>query len=401
MSRATRVKSPDANLEFQKVLGSESVPKSILKICHLGHGNPRHKYRLGGECLETSPEEDDSGVLVHEKLDMSRQCVLAAQENKRILGCIKRNMARRSRDVILPLYSALMRHHLEYCVQLWSPQHRKDVHLLEQVQQRATKMIRGLEHLSYEDRLTELGLFSLEKSRFWGDLIAAFQYLKGAYKNVICLAKSSDIVLQANLKKSRRERGVQEEVFNLRTLTSVFSSGVGCPQSTQTPELADRGREQNEGPVIHREVVRDLLQNLDTNKAMGPDGIHLRVLRELAEVLAEPLSIIYQQSWQTGEVPADWRLANVTPIHKKGWKDDPGNYRPVSLTSVPGKAMEQIILSAIMQCMKKAQTLAFFKSSGTLPDLHKFSKIMGNIFAMRSAIYFHSLEWMLSAPIDL
>ncbi|PKU41110.1 hypothetical protein llap_8580 [Limosa lapponica baueri] len=82
---------------------------------------------------------------------------------------------------------------------------------------------------------------------------------------------------------------------------------------------------------------------------MGSDGIHPRVLRELVDVLTEPLSIIYQQSWQTGEVPADWHLANVMPIHKKGWQDDPGNYRPVSLTSVPEKVMEQIILSDVMQ----------------------------------------------------
>ncbi|KFQ28047.1 hypothetical protein N332_10881, partial [Mesitornis unicolor] len=101
-------------------------------------------------------------------------------------------------------------------------------------------------------------------------------------------------------------------------------------------------------PVIHEEVVNDLLHHLDVYKSMGPDGIHPRVLRELAE----PLSIIYQQSWLTGEVPVDWRLANVTSIYKKGRKEDPGNYRPVSLTLVPGKVIEQIILSALTRHMQ-------------------------------------------------
>ncbi|KAK4830123.1 hypothetical protein QYF61_008550 [Mycteria americana] len=90
---------------------------------------------------------------------------------------------------------------------------------------------------------------------------------------------------------------------------------------------------------------------------MGPDGIHPSVLRELAEVLTKPLSILYQQSWLTGEVPVDWRLANVTPIYKKGQKEDPGNCRPVSLTSVPGKVMEQIILSAITQHVQNNQAI--------------------------------------------
>ncbi|GAB0179441.1 mitochondrial enolase superfamily member 1 [Grus japonensis] len=94
-------------------------------------------------------------------------------------------------------------------------------------------------------------------------------------------------------------------------------------------------------------MVSNLLKYLDTHRSMGPDGIHPRVLRELVEALTKPLSIIYQQSWLTGEVPVDWRLANVTPIYKKVRKEDTGNYRPVSLTSVLGKFMEQIILSTI------------------------------------------------------
>ncbi|KAK4807160.1 hypothetical protein QYF61_024280 [Mycteria americana] len=155
-------------------------------------------------------------------------------------------------------------------------------------------------------------------------------------------------------------------------------SKTSCSWGTQPPELEDRDGEQNEAPIMQGEMVSDLLHHfLGTHKSMGLDGFHPRVLRELAEVLTKPLSILYQQSWLTEEVPVDWRLANVTSIYKKGRKEDPGNYRPVSLTSVPGKVMEQIILSATTRHVQDTQVIrpsqhGFVKGRSCLTNLISF-----------------------------
>ena len=151
-------------------------------IMHLGKSNANHLYKIGNNMLKYSDKERDLGVIVDKTLKFSEQVNSVVCKANATLGMIRRNITCKNKFIVTRLYKALVRPKLEYCVQAWRPYLRKDIHKIEQVQGRATRMIEECRGLSYEERLKVTGLTTLEKRRTRGDLIEVFKAVKGITK---------------------------------------------------------------------------------------------------------------------------------------------------------------------------------------------------------------------------
>ena len=141
------------------------------KCIHLGHGNMDEEYKMEDDLLVRTTKQNYLGVTFSADMKVSEQCGIAASKGNQTVGLIRRTSMYKEKQLIVPLYKAIVRPHLEYCIKAWRPYRKNDIDKIERIKRRATKMIPELRDLSYESRLLQFGLTKLETRRLRGDQI--------------------------------------------------------------------------------------------------------------------------------------------------------------------------------------------------------------------------------------
>jgi hypothetical protein len=190
---------------------------------HIARENKKYRYYMNGQELEAVREEKDLGVMFTDDLKSSKQCAQAYTKANRVLGMTNRTITYKSTDILLSLYKTLVRPLLEYCTPVWSPHYKKDKILLEKIQHRFTRMLPHYREMSYEERLTRLGLWSLEERRNRAELIEVYKMKSGLTDMPLetLFDRNDNLHLRGHsvkLKKKRSKRDLRKYFFSERVV---------------------------------------------------------------------------------------------------------------------------------------------------------------------------------------